>query len=219
MPAARTASLAGHDSTTVQYERLRAEIVGGRIAPGTVLLETVLSERLGVSRTPVREALGRLAQEGVLERVRRGYRVRMRGPKEVLEIYEARIALESTCAAAAANRRTPFDLARLTHIGQQARVTTDPSELRELNAAWHKALRAAAGNDTMVELLDRLDSLLAIYDTSTPGLSDQDTSAAEHDLIVAAITDGAAERARQATIEHLGRARDLRLAELAAGGR
>ncbi|MET7420031.1 GntR family transcriptional regulator [Dactylosporangium sp. NPDC005555] len=207
---------ANRDSTSTQYERLRAEIVSGKLAPGTVLLETLLSERLGVSRTPVREALALLERDGLLERERRGYRVRMRSPEELLEIYEARIALESTCAAGAAARRSAYDLARLAHLGREARAATDPTRLRELHAAWHKALRAAAGNATIIDLLERLDSMLAVYDAEEPTLADQEIAGDEHERIVAAIEAGDAEEASRATVAHLGRAREARLAKLAS---
>ncbi|GGM26845.1 GntR family transcriptional regulator [Dactylosporangium sucinum] len=205
------------DSASTQYERLRGEIVAGRIAPGTVLLETVLAERLGVSRTPVREALAMLERDGLLERDRRGYRVRTRSPEELLEIYEARIALESTCAAAAAGRRSAFDLARLRHLTGEAAAAGDPVRLRELHAAWHKALRAAAGNATIIDLLERLDTLLAVYDADEPTLTDRETAAAEHGRIVDAIEAGDAEEARRALVAHLDRSREARLAKLAAG--
>ncbi|GAA2584893.1 GntR family transcriptional regulator [Dactylosporangium fulvum] len=207
---------ANRDSTSTQYERLRAEIVSGKLAPGAVLLETLLSERLGVSRTPVREALVLLERDGLLERDRRGYRVRMRSPEELLEIYEARIALESTCAARAAARRSAYDLARLGHLGREARAATDPARLLELHAAWHKALRAAAGNATVIDLLERLDSMLAVYDVDEPTLADQAIAAAEHERILAAIEAGDTEEARRATVAHLDRAREARLAKLAA---
>ncbi|GAA1560657.1 GntR family transcriptional regulator [Dactylosporangium maewongense] len=205
------------DSASTQYERLRGDIVAGRIAPGTVLLETVLAERLGVSRTPVREALAMLERDALLERDRRGYRVRTRSPEELLEIYEARIALESTCAAAAAGRRSAFDLARLRHLTGEAAAAGDPARLRELHAAWHRALRVAAGNATIIELLERLDTLLAVYDDAEPTLSDRDEAATEHGRVVDAIEAGDAEAARRTLAAHLDRSREARLARLAAG--
>ncbi|MFF5225075.1 GntR family transcriptional regulator [Dactylosporangium sp. NPDC000521] len=205
------------DSASTQYERLRGDIVAGRIAPGTVLLETVLAERLGVSRTPVREALAMLERDALLERDRRGYRVRTRSPQELLEIYEARIALESTCAAAAAGRRSAFDLARLRHLTGEAATAGDPAQLRESHAAWHRALRAAAGNATIIELLERLDTLLAVYDDAEPTLADQEEAAAEHRRVVDAIEAGDAEAARRTLAAHLDRSREARLARLAAG--
>lgn len=77
------------------YTRIRQSIVSGQAGPGTVLILTTLSTQYNVSRTPVREAI-RLVQDGLVERATRGYVVRTRTPEEVLEICEARIALESS---------------------------------------------------------------------------------------------------------------------------
>ena len=115
------------DSTDVQYARLRKDILDGAFAPGTVLLETALSVRYGVSRTPVREALGRLAQDGLIERSTRGFRIKQRNPEEILEIYEARIALESRSAELAARHRTDIDLARMAYVLDERRAETDPA--------------------------------------------------------------------------------------------
>jgi DNA-binding GntR family transcriptional regulator len=114
------------DSTEVQYARLRKEILDGVFAPGTILLETALSVKYGVSRTPVREALGRLAQDGLIERSTRGFRIKQRNPEQILEIYEARIALEARSAELAAKHRTDFDLARMAHLLDERQATTDP---------------------------------------------------------------------------------------------
>jgi DNA-binding GntR family transcriptional regulator len=113
-----------------------------------------------VSRTPVREALGRLAQDGLIERSTRGFRIRQRDPEQILEIYEARIALGGRSAELAAKRRTDFDLARMTHLLDERRATTDPAQFGPMNNRWHDALRLSAHNETVRDLLERLDSLL-----------------------------------------------------------
>ncbi|MDO8208818.1 GntR family transcriptional regulator [Conexibacter sp. CPCC 206217] len=199
------------DVTSLQYERLRKELLEGEFPPGTVLLETVLSARYGVSRTPVREALGRLAQDGLLERSSRGFTVRRRSPEEILEIYDARIALESTSAALAAERHTAFDLARLTHLLEQRRAATDGAEAGRLNRAWHTALRDASHNRTIDELLDRLDGLLAVYRPGYTVKADPDREAVEHEQVLEAIRRRDAEGARLAMVEHLRHGRDLRI--------
>src|ERR1700749_32754 len=88
------------------YDRLRGEIVTGEFEPGTPLGEEALAQRYGTSRTPVREALRRLEQDGLVESGVRGMRGRARSPEEIQEIYEVRVPLEATVAAAAARRRT-----------------------------------------------------------------------------------------------------------------
>lgn len=202
------------DSTEVQYRRLRKEILDGAFAPGTILLETALSARYGVSRTPVREALGRLAQDGLIERSTRGFRIRQRDPEQILEIYEARIALEGRSAELAAKRRTDFDLARMTHVLDERRATTDPAQFGPMNNRWHDALRRSAHNETVRDLLDRLDSLLLLYRPRTLRPTADDRSADEHAEILGAVSRGDADAAGTAMIDHLRRMRDRRIQAL-----
>jgi DNA-binding GntR family transcriptional regulator len=205
---------APRDSAAVQYEAIRSLIVDGSLSPGALLLETALSRRLGVSRTPIREALARLAQEGLINRETRGYVVKKRTPEEILEIYEVRIVLESACAAWAAEQASPYHLARLEHLTAEADACTDSETHLRLNTEWHAALRAAAHNETMTRLLDELSVLQQIYNPQmqvhhTVTLSE---GQAQHIRIVDAIKQGDAETARLAMTEHLSRVRDLRVA-------
>jgi DNA-binding GntR family transcriptional regulator len=204
------------DATDLQYARLRQHLVEGRFPPGTLLLETALSVEYGVSRTPMREALGRLAQDGLIERSTRGFQVRTRSPQEVVDVYDARIALESTCASLAAIRRTDFDLVRLTHAlpGRGDLRTTTAGQR---GSAWHEALRAAAHNQTIVDLLTRLDTLLEIYRTKKKQAPD-DQAVADHEAILVAVRDRDPVAAEEAMREHLRRMRDRRIANLLAEG-
>ena len=81
------------------YERLRDEIVKGLIRPNERLVELDLAERLGVSRTPVRESLKRLSAEGLIHGGRHHLVVREHAPEEIREIYESRAALKATLRA------------------------------------------------------------------------------------------------------------------------
>ncbi|RKN12517.1 GntR family transcriptional regulator [Streptomyces radicis] len=201
----------------VHYNRIKDDLIHGAYPPGSVLLETVLGERYGVSRTPVREALGRLAQDGFIERSARGFLVRRRSPEEILSIYEARISLESTAAALAAERRTSFDLSRLEHLAASRRDVADPALRTRLNEDWHRALRDASRNDIIVGFLDRLDSLLAMYRPARRGRDGADPTVDEHGAILDAVRGGDATRAREAMTVHLTRMRDLRIEGLAQG--
>lgn len=202
------------DAAEQQYGRLRREILAGDFPPGAVLLETVLSERYGVSRTPMREALSRLAQDGLLVRSTRGFQVRLPTPEEILEIYEARIALEATSAALAASRRTELDLARLTHLVAERRAATDRAQFGPLGKLWHQALRTASHNATITELLERLDNQLLLYPRRRPTPADTDRSVEQHAEILRAIHDRDAETAQAVMRDHLRHMRDLRIEAL-----
>src|SRR5690606_27242041 len=92
-------------ASDVAYARLRSEIIDWQLEPGTPLSEIETAERLGVSRTPVREALARLTAEGLVSSVGRTARVAPLSLELVIELYELREALETHAARLAARRR------------------------------------------------------------------------------------------------------------------
>lgn len=199
------------------YIELRGRITGGRYRPGSTLVPTAVGAELGLSRTPVREALHRLEFDGLVVQVSRGYRVRERTAEEVLEICDARIALESAVARSAAVKRTDLDLARLTRLFDEAGAAADPADALRLHNAWHGALRDAAHNATITELMERLDAQLAVYDAEeSRAPSNLEQIEAEHEAILAAVRAGDGERARALMITHQERTRDIRLAAMAA---
>jgi DNA-binding GntR family transcriptional regulator len=201
---------------TQHYAELRRDVLDGAFAPDDLLQESPLAARYGVSRTPVREALARLEQDGLLERVPRGYRVRSGTPEDVLDVYDARTALEGVAAAAAADRRSALELARLESLHEDA-ATAGPEEQRRLNTLWHEALWAASHNATVTGLLVRLTSQLRIYDgTRTESAEDLAASRAEHAAVLDAVRRRDPEAARAAVQGHLERSRDLRLRAFAA---
>lgn len=195
--------------------KLREEILTGELTPGTPVLETAVSARLGVGRAPVREAILRLESEGLLSRGPHGALVRIRSIDEVFEIYQARIALEAEAAASAARHASELDLTRLRHLQQQAEDTTDPAQARALHARWHSVLAQAGHNGTVLELLERLAGQLAPYETGSlaepPNLS---TTHDEHGQIADAIARGDQDDARALVTKHLQRTRDVRITAL-----
>jgi DNA-binding GntR family transcriptional regulator len=200
------------------YDRVKRDLLAGQYPPGTVLLETVLGERYGVSRTPMREALARLAQDGFIERSAKGFVVRVRTPEEIMEIYETRIILESSAAALAAVRRSDYDLSRLEHLAQLRRVESDPTLFAGLNDRWHIALRESAHNSITLRVLSQLDGLITIYRLPARSPDVHDPSIDEHERVLAAIRARDAEEARASMGEHLERMRDIRIASLATLG-
>lgn len=205
------------EAAAQHYRRIRQDILDGAFPAGTVLHETALTERYGVSRTPIREALARLEHDGLLDRAARGYRVRSGTPEDVLDIYEARIALEAVAAANAATRATELELARLEGLHAEAGATADLAAVRRLHSAWHQELWAAAHNATVLSLLTRLTAQLRIYDSHrSEDPTDLEQSHAEHEQIMAALRSRDAAAARSDIGAHLDRSRDLRLRAFAA---
>jgi DNA-binding GntR family transcriptional regulator len=196
------------------YDKLRDEIVTGEFGPGTPLGEEALAQRYGTSRTPVREALRRLEQDGLVERGARGMRVRARSPEEILEIYEARVPLEATVAAAAAQRRTELDLIRIraAQTAMDAAGDGEPAAMAAANRAVHEAIWAAGHNGTLIDLLVRLNNHLTRYPATTlavPGRWEE--ARQEHEAIIAAIAGRDSGRASELAAAHMSRARELRL--------
>jgi DNA-binding GntR family transcriptional regulator len=205
------------DITQAHYERLRADILSGRYPPGSVLLETVLSKEYGVSRTPVREALGRLNSNGWLERMPRGFRVRVRSTDEILEIYGVRILIEAASAEQAAENRNAVDLVQLEYLSVGLDGSGAAAQQRLQNKRWHEALRGAAHNDTLTRLLVELDSLLIIYAQKKRRESAPDPGIADHLAVFEAVRDRDGAAAKAAMAIHLARARDERIAALLSG--
>lgn len=135
----------------VVYRQMRAAILNGVFQPGQSLLQQEVAERLGVSRSPLREALPRLASEGlVVYHTRRGYAVVSLDPDEIMEVFDLRIMLESELIRRAVRVRTEADVDRLRTLLKQSAPLAKKSQTDrldawfELNTAFHSALLSAA---------------------------------------------------------------------------
>lgn len=196
------------------YERLRESIVNGVYPAGDPLIETALAAQFSVSRTPIREALRRLEQDGLVERGSRGMHVRSRSPEEILEIYEVRITLEAAAARAAAERHTPLDLARLEQIHQAMLTasTDDPERLASTNRKFHEIIWSMSHNATLIDLLTRLHAHLIRYRETTLTYQDRwQTVLKEHDEMIEAIKAGDSAKAGKIAEVHMVGARNTRL--------
>jgi len=142
------------DRSGAAYDRIRADIVHGVLRPNQRLVEVDLAEQLGVSRTPVREALQRLVLERLVRRERGGWVVHEHSPEEIEAIYEVRAALEGYAAFLAADRADEAQLAELDAIypSGEAALELGPDEQVELNERFHDGVIAAAGNARLAEL-------------------------------------------------------------------
>lgn len=150
------------------YHRIRAKLALGQLAAGSELSEPKLAEMLGISRTPVREALQQLEVEGlVLRNPKRRTIVRMPDRRDILDLYEVREAVEVFAAALAAERRTPTDLERLGYLCREMKgfaaelqesgaQTLSDAKLRRLLAAdmgFHLMLIQATRNSYIMKIV------------------------------------------------------------------
>jgi DNA-binding GntR family transcriptional regulator len=195
------------------YARLHDAIISGRLQPNERLVEAELIELLGVSRTAVRTALVRLAQEGLVVHERnRGARVRYVDETEAVEIVLARAALEALAVRQAAERATPDDVAELRAVLEQMRARLDEGDLLGAsaeNAVLHSKLLELSGNRTAIRLVAGLKSQLVRFQYRTilvPGRSER--SFEEHSAIVDAVAAGDADAAEAAMRRHLSQVAD-----------
>jgi DNA-binding GntR family transcriptional regulator len=200
------------------YERLRAAIVRGEIRPNERLIETELAERLQISRTPIREGLQRLALDGLVLSRRRGWVVREHTAAEIAELYEVRAGLEGLAGRLAVARATDEELDRVAEIHRDAGVDTagSPREhLADVNAAFHDAILAAAGNPRLGSLVRA--SRDHFFNHRTAALHSDAESAASiagHARIVAALLARDADAADAALREHVLEALAVTLSKL-----
>jgi DNA-binding GntR family transcriptional regulator len=190
------------------YVGLRDAIVSGRLQPNERLVEAELIDLLGVSRTAVRTALVRLAQEGLVVHERnRGARVRYVDETEAVEIVLARAALEALAVRQAAERATPGDVEELREVLGRMRARLDEGDLlgaSDENAVLHSKLLDLSGNQTVIRLVGGLKSQLVRFQYRTilvPGRSAR--SFEEHSAIVDTVAAGDADAAEAAMRRHL----------------
>ncbi|WP_337845951.1 GntR family transcriptional regulator [Thermus sp.] len=202
------------------YRHLKDLLLSGRFAPGERLSEPLLAQELGVSRTPVREAFMRLAEEGLVELVPgKGARVRRFSPEEVEEVYGVRALLEGEAARLAALRATLWELEelkeRLKAIDEAPRE--DYAEQMRRDLEFHRTLVRLSGNRTLFRLYEDLLSSLALARSALPNLSQEETTREEHRAILEALKARDPEGARRAVEAHVERFKGLVLEHLKEG--
>ena len=182
--------------------------------------EITLAERFGVSRTPVREALSRLQQERLLERVSRGLQVPEIEPAQVIQIYDMRIMLEEEAAGQAARARQFTDLMRLEALLERDRQLVDPDDATRIttNLEFHAALWACAHNPVLTDLLERLSTHLVHAPQSTLSVESRWNAALdEHAALISAVERQDVDEARRIARAHMETARQIRLKLLREG--
>ena len=199
------------------YERLLDEIQSGQLPAGAVLSEVGQSTRLGVSRTPLREALSRLAADGlVVQQSPRVTVVAGIAARDIRDLFEVRTALETTAARAAARRGDPAVFAALAEEFRAAGL--DDAALDAyyaLIARFDRAVDAAADNARLSAALRTVRThLVRVRRLARDKPARLAASAAEHRLIAAAIGDADADLAASATAVHLHNALESALLSL-----
>ncbi len=210
------------------YAALRQEILSGNIAAGESLIEQTLADRFGVSRTPIREAIRQLQQEGLAESDRGGgLRVTVITIADAIHLYDCRLGLEQVAAIGACENATPAQLEDLQDCLAQANLS-DPVVTNDLNSkkkgkpikrtedsdelenrlhidqSFHRLLAESSGNPQLADLLEQVFNKMALLRlTTTYQNPDVLEIWAEHERIVTAIMQRDAEAATIAVRNHL----------------
>lgn len=185
---------------------LEEEILTGKLTPGERLEEIALAERMGVSRTPIREALLQLAASGLVEsRPRRGAVVAEIGPKRLIEMFDVMAELEAMCARLAARRAMVDEIAliRAAHEGCRNVGSGSDAYFYE-NESFHDAIRQASHNGFLLEQAQALHKRLRPYRRHQLKARNRvENSFAEHGAILEAIEQGEDELASERMRAHI----------------
>jgi DNA-binding GntR family transcriptional regulator len=189
------------------YAHLLRLISTGVYAPGQPLRELELVNNLGVSRTPIREALLRLAEYGLLEGSSRGYQVRRLGADEVVHVYQVRRALEREAIKRACGRLTATDFARLDALAPNAADRDSPefkTACYQLDMELHRLIAVRSGNPILAKKICKLHDLVQLIHKPVADRRGRlDRELEQHLLIICALKAGDRPAATRALLTHL----------------
>lgn len=190
------------------YESLRDAIINQVLKPGERLMETELAEEMGVSRTPVREAIRKLEQEGYVVMIpRKGAYVAGLSIKDIHEVFEIRGALESLAAGLAAERATQEEIEEMErNIVLEAShfESSDLIKTIEVDTKFHELIFKASKNDRLLSMINNLREQVQRFRTTTLAVSGRMKFALEeHRRIVEAIAARDVQLAQQMAKEHI----------------
>lgn len=193
------------------YEEIRQRILTGALEPGQAVAQSQLAVELGVSLTPMREALRRLDAEGlVFIDAHKNARVATLSASEAAHLFEVRERMDPMGAALAAARRTETDIAKIKAAAAELKPLEDTMSLEALGAhrQFHRAIYTASHNDLLIGLLEGLWDKADRY--RRIGLMARADSAAdrarvnrEHEAIMKSVIDGDATAAEEHMLRHV----------------
>jgi DNA-binding GntR family transcriptional regulator len=192
----------------IVFEHLREAIIKGRLRPGERLMEMQLADEMGVSRTPVREAIRKLELEGLVIMVpRRGAYVADLSIKDVAETFEIRSALEALAAALAAERITPEESEEMERILVRIGVAIEKEDLQQtvaLDEEYHNLMYQASRNDKLMQILNNLREQIQRFRVTTLAMPGRIQGVLhEHRNIAEAISERNSELAHRLALEHI----------------
>ena len=200
------------------YEELKMQILKGSIIPGTRMMEVELAEEMGVSRTPIREAIRKLEKEGLVTiEPRRGAYASMISTEDMVEILEVRQDLEGLAAYFAADRMTKEQMEELREVSNSYNEAVKQGNMEAMirhDTRFHHIIVESCRNKILVQMIEQLQELVLrfryiYYDNFRRA----ENMPEEHEAIVAAISEGNADKARAAADIHIERLKELVIKE------
>ena len=192
----------------VVFNTLRQAILKGELEPGERLMEIQLAERLGVSRTPVREAIRKLELEGLVNMVpRKGAEVASISEKNLRDVLEVRRALEELAVDLACTRLTGEDIKSLKEINKKFQTvmnSKDATIIAETDEAFHDIIYIGTGNDRLIQMLSNLREQMYRYRLEyVKDKSTRSNLVQEHDVIIQALEERNVEDAKAVIRRHI----------------
>lgn len=192
----------------VVFDTLRQAILTGQLQPGERLMEIHLAEKLGVSRTPIREAIRKLELEGLVTMIpRRGAEVAQITEKNLKDVLEVRRALDALCAELACDRITNEEKSKLKeacNAFEKATRTKDARVIAQADVALHDIIVEATGNERLVQLIHNLSQQMYRYRFEyIKDESQHDILVKEHRVIYESIINNDKETAAKAAKLHI----------------
>ena len=202
----------------IVYEQLKMQILTGKIVPGTRMMEVELADEMGVSRTPVREAIRKLEKEGLVTiEPRRGAYASDISVEDMVDTLEVREDLEGLAASLAAAKMTPEEieeLIRLTKGYSEAIHNSDTEKMISYDEQFHRHIVACSGNKTLMQISETVQELaLRFRYLYYDDFSRYENMPVEHKHIIDAITSGDAEEARAVADQHVKKLKEFVIRE------
>lgn len=198
----------------IVYEELKMQILTGKIVPGTRMMEVELAEDMGVSRTPIREAIRKLEKEGLVTiEPRRGAYASQISTKDMVDILEVRQDMEGLAAYFAASRMTDAqkeDLKKAADLYNQAVAEGNTANMISYDTRFHRIIVESCNNRILVQMIEQLQELVLrfryiYYDNFRRA----ENMPEEHKIIFDAISEGRAQDARSAADVHIDRLKEM----------
>jgi DNA-binding GntR family transcriptional regulator len=203
------------------YAQIRERILSGEFEPGTVLHQATLAKTIGISTTPLREAMRRLMTEGLVElETHRDARVSSLTAEEARDLLEIRLSLDPLAASLAAQRRTKDDIRTMRETLKDVKPLPSNPSVFELTShrSFHTAVYQASHNDLLISTLnslwDKADRYRRLGLETVRSREEVDQKDREHHDLVAAVISGDSEAAAAIMLQHINTSLGAKAASL-----